>query len=490
MRFHARSIVLSSLLAVLCWGESSRARPVSEPPQPGPDARDAFLVKPYLQLGAVASGHDRAELALLWHAPEHASEWRVEYQQETDTAWRAAAPVLSKRIAVVGIAPFLLLRAAFKDLVPGSSIRYRVILGKEPIFEAAAGVPKGRGQAYRFVAFGDCGAGTPEQRAIAYQTSVAKPDFVLITGDIVYSRGRVSEYRNNFWPVYNADVASANVGAPLMRSTLFVAAPGNHDIATRDLEKYPDGLAYFILWDQPRNGPFGVSGGPLVKPITGPAANTSAFVTAAGDKYPRMANFSFDYGNAHWTVLDSNPDVDWTAPELRRWVENDLATARAETWRFVAFHHPGFNSSKAHFSDQQMRMLADVFEEGGVDVVFNGHVHNYQRTFPLRFAPERTTLGKPVRDQNKVPGRWTTDLRYDGKANTRPRGVIYLVTGAGGNTLYNPEQQDDRDSWQSFTCRFVSKVHSMTVVDVVGSTLTFRQVTADGTEVDRFVVTK
>jgi hypothetical protein len=108
-----------------------------------------------------------------------------------------------------------------------------------------------------------------------------------------------------------------------------------------------------------------------------------------GDTYPRMANFSFDYGNAHWTVLDSNPYVDWTNPELRGWAERDLAAARERTWRFVAFHHPGFNSSKAHLNDQQMRLLADVFEAGGVDVVFSGHVQNYQRTYPLRFTPEK-----------------------------------------------------------------------------------------------------
>ena len=39
-----------------------------------------------------------------------------------------------------------------------------------------------------------------------------------------------------------------------------------------------------------------------------------AFTEAAGEAYPRMTNFSFDYGNAHWTVIDSNPYVDWTDP--------------------------------------------------------------------------------------------------------------------------------------------------------------------------------
>jgi acid phosphatase type 7 len=48
----------------------------------------------------------------------------------------------------------------------------------------------------------------------------------------------------------------------------------------------------------------------------------------------------------------------------------------------------------------------------------------------------------------------------------------------------------DPDSWQKFTDKFVSKAHSLTVADVDGKTLTVRQVTADGQEVDRFVITK
>ena len=68
-----------------------------------------------------------------------------------------------------------------------------------------------------------------------------------------------------------------------------------------------------------------------------------------------------------------------------------------------------------------------------------------------------------------------------------PEGVIYLVTGAGGAGLYNPEQQDKPETWQGFTDRFVSRIHSITVADVEGKTLTVRQVSAEGEEVDRFV---
>ena len=85
----------------------------------------------------------------------------------------------------------------------------------------------------------------------------------MIPGDIVYEYGLISEYREKFWPVYNADEPSES-GAPLLRSTLFVAAPGNHDTDTRDLDKYPDALAYYLFWDQPLNGPIGQEGGPFV----------------------------------------------------------------------------------------------------------------------------------------------------------------------------------------------------------------------------------
>ena len=67
---------------------------------------------------------------------------------------------------------------------------------------------------FRFVVFGDCGANTKEQKAVAYQAFRVQPNFVMITGDIVYSRGRISEYREKFWPIYNADGASPSQGAP------------------------------------------------------------------------------------------------------------------------------------------------------------------------------------------------------------------------------------------------------------------------------------
>jgi hypothetical protein len=455
-------------------------------------ADNSFVARPYLQLGRSPA---QGTLQLLWHAVDSGAEWSVEVQAAAGRPWVKTEPPVFRRVAVAGIEPHRVYRATLSELVPGGLFRYQVSLSGQPVFTCEGRATKSAKQAYRFVAFGDCGAGSNEQKPLAYRAFLSQPDFVLIPGDIVYEHGLISEYREKFWPVYNTFEATDS-GAPLLCSTPFIAAPGNHDIDTRNLDRFPDALAYYLYWDQPLNGPLGQEGSAFVPPLVASEANRHAFTQAAGPSYPRMSNFSFDYGNAHWTILDSNPYVDWTDRALKEWVETDLAVAQNATWRFVVFHHPGFNSSRAHYAQQQMRLLAPVFEAGKVDVVWSGHVHNYQRSFPLRFVPDGsgTTLvggreSKTVRGR-VVNGQWTLDKSFDGRTDTTPEGVIYVITGAGGQKLYNPEQQDDPDSWQKFTDKFISKVHSLTVADVEGKTLTVRQVGAEGQELDRFTVTK
>jgi len=450
-------------------------------------AEPAFVVEPYVQLGDAPKLSTSESIEILWHTADADQVWAAQSKKPSDKKWNSPVHADYTRVAVRGIEPHRVYRATLNHLAPGEEFDYRVTRGGQSVFEARARARKSPKQDYRFVVFGDCAQGTPEQRAVAYQAYQAKPDFVFIPGDIVYTRGLISEYRTNYFPVYNAAAASPDTGAPLIRSTLFLAAPGNHDTLKPDLTKTPDALAYFMYWSQPLNGPLGKIGEPNTTRFEAATGEEKkAFLTAAPKTYPRMANFSFDYGNAHWTVLDSNPYVDWTDPALRAWVAADLASAKSATWRFVGFHHPGFNSAKTHFTDQWMRKMSDVFETGGVDIVFAGHVHNYQRSYPLRF---RLAAGEPA-EKGHVDGEFTLDKQYDGAAHTKPNGVIYLVTGAGGAHLYNPEQQDAPEGWQAFTNKFVSTVNSLTVVDASGGKLSIRQVSKDGQELDRWVVTK
>jgi hypothetical protein len=214
-----------------------------------------------------------------------------------------------------------------------------------------------------------------------------------------------------------------------------------------------------------------------------------------------MAHYSVRLGDAHWVVLDTNEYVDWGSlhnEALRRWLARDLAAARDATWRFVSCYLPPFNSSTAndvtHWTQtQKMRVIADILESGGVDIVFSGFVHNYQRTAPLRFRPYPNTYPVPAyaRHYNtSIDGQITLDHEFDGQVNTTPRGVIYVITGAGGNTLHSRGQGLKPNTWQPYTVRFNSDRHSFTLLETNKRTLRVRQISASGVQLDQFVVSK
>lgn len=432
-------------------------------------AQTPFLVKPYLQLGDAPA--DPTRLTLVWHTATPG-----EFAAQSGN--RKPVPARAQKLAATSIPEHYVYTAELTGLRPGAEFPYTITLNGKPVF-TAKGLARKRGQApSRVVIFGDSGQDNTPQREIAFQTSKANPDWVFIVGDIVYSRGLISEYRQKFFPVYNADTTTPN-GVSLMQSRLFVGVPGNHDTVTTDTDKYPDAQAYFSYWKQPLNGP--ALHGKNQPQLTGKWAATIAANTAG--TLDKAGNYSFDYANAHWTMLDGNGYVDWRDPALQAWLDADLAKAKSATWRFVGFHQPGFNSSKAHFSEQQLRWLAPIFEKHGVDIVFSGHVHNYQRSYPLTFAPKA-----PGAKKGEVDGQWTLDKAFPDQG--KPKGVIYIVTGAGGAGLYNPEQEGHPETWQEFTKVFVSKTHSLTVMDLDRRQLTLRQLDGAGKEIDRFQIRK
>ena len=485
----ARLALRISALLLILGGLGYGAWVLSENLPEDPNARRTgpFLATPYLQLGEAPAAD---ALTLLWHADDFDADWSVEVRTPAGAPWRPAGRPAWHPVRLVGVERHRVYRAILPGLPPGELFRYRVRLGEKVAFEAEARGKPAPGRPQRFVAFGDCAAGTAGQKKVAYQVHRLRPEMVLITGDIVYTRGRVAEYRAKFFPIYAASDASPTRGAPLLGSTLFVAAPGNHDLFVNDFDVDSDVMAYFPFWSQPLNGPIAPPGVALAPPMKGAESRRLALREAAGPNYPRMSNFSFDHGDAHWTVLDSNFYVLWSQPALRAWVEADLASAAAKPWRFVAFHHPGFNSSVAHEDEQQMRLLSDIFERRGVSIVFSGHVHNYQRTYPLTFAARTYPDGRAPVPGQPVAGEWTLDRGYDGSARTKPSGVIYLVTGAGGAKLYDPDQTAHPETWKPFTRKFIADVHSFTVVDLTPAAAAVRQVDADGVTIDEFTLSR
>lgn len=260
---------------------------------------------------------------LLWHTIDRSADWKVEYNADTDGSWKKVHVTHLRTVRAKNIPSHRVYAAKFDNLTPGATYQYRVMLNNNQVFDSQLLARKPAGSAFRFAVSGDVAQGTADQRAIANQLYKQKPDFFAIAGDIVYGRGLISEYREKYFPVYNTNEANPTTGAPLLRSTLFLAAPGNHDVSGADLATNPDGLAYFLYWAQPLNGPNTSRSNAGSPNLQGATVDTNLFRKAADKQFPRMANFSFDCADSHWTVIDSNKYADWSQPELMKWLKKD-----------------------------------------------------------------------------------------------------------------------------------------------------------------------
>lgn len=383
-------------------------------------------------------------------------------------------------------------------------------MGGREVFSAYANARKPRGDSFRAIVFGDMGNGSPGQRKLAYrlaQPAVGKvnnlpftkpqgADLLVATGDIVYQSGRYSEYLSKFFSVYNAERAAPDVGASVLSNTVVVSCVGNHDMAKMDPEtlvsfdEYPDLMAYFPLWSLPLNGPDQRLLGGGTPPLEGNATAQKAFLESAAERFPRMANYSYDFGCAHFLFLDANVYMDWTNAALRAWVEQDLQSVPAGTWKVVVLHQPPFTSNVGHQREQQMRFMADLFERNGVNLVFCGHAHSYERSFPLKFVSEGGISPSAQLPGGFVPGRIDCDRSFDGVTSTRADGVVYIVTGAGGAKLDSKNLQANPDLWQSFTAKLIGDRHTFTVCDFSPERLAVEQQDANGEVVDRFVLSR
>lgn len=318
--------------------------------------------------------------------------------------------------------------ATFNGLTPGAAYSYVVLnlgfLGRKTVvagpFETAAAAPGG--MPIRFVAFGDSGNGSLSQAALAGLIADAAPDVVIHTGDLVYTLGALEDYLFNFF----------EPNAALIASVPFMPSLGNHDCASQQGQPYLDVLVL------PENGPPGID--------------------------PER-NYWFDYGDARFVALDSNkveekqggvltPEQMKTvvAPWLR-----DVLTDCGARWKFVYFHHPFYTGSQhapegvAYLKDA----FVDVFEECGVDIVFAGHNHLYERTAPI------------LRDEIVDEGA----------------GVVYVTTGAGGVSRYE-EILPPPDYMRAYN----AEVFSFTQVDLTTDRLELKQIGDQGQVLDEYVI--
>lgn len=455
----------------------------------------SIIVPPYLQPGNSPKLR-KEQKVVIWQTDSVPGDFRVEWAlgNSVESAPRPKSVKISSVKLRLNNETTYLYRARIRGLKFDEIYTYRVSLSQSVIAENTFTSRTKKSQT-KFAVFGDSGVGSMEQAALAYQMYLHHPQFALVTGDMAYSYGRALEYRVRFFPYYLRSVATPDKGAPLMGSIPFYMLLGNHDIYSADFEKYPDGLGFFYYSDLPLNAPIPQH---VVEP-EGDQGLIDAFLKNTSPRYPGVSNYSFEYGNVYIACLDANYYVNPLDPSLIQWLAKDIKSSKAD-WKIVAFHHPPFSSSHQHYEYQIMRLLSPVIEELGVDLVFNGHLHNFQRTVPLKFEPEKDETGTRynISDEGSVNGKFYLDHHFDGTTNTQADGIIYVISGAGGGGLYEPEISENPDLWKEgppenwvpYTVKLVSDRHSFTMVETNGKALILKQVDAEGKVFDQIKMTK
>jgi hypothetical protein len=139
--------------------------------------------------------------------------------------------------------------------------------------------------------------------------------------------------------------------------------------------------------------------------------------------------------NVHIIFID--PYIDYSPSSAQySFIENDLKTASTNPkidWTFVVESIPIYTSPAQHPGNSTIRdIYHPLFDKYGVDIVFTSDNHNYQRTFPLKYNNEDSggdSLNDPI-----IADRDSTSYNTDS-------GVIYLITGTGGRSLYEIKEQ-------------------------------------------------
>lgn len=307
-------------------------------------------------------------------------------------------------------------RALLSDLQPAQSYPYRISLGRRTLAQEELRTNKLPGEPFTFIVFGDSGKGTKEQYLLAARMPATDPDFVLHTGDVIYPGGERHHYRNRLFRPYR----------DLLARVSFWPSIGNHDIF-EPIDQSP----YFDVFELPENGP--------------------------PDLAPER-NYWFDYASARVVVIDTELDETTLGDQVAPWL-HEVMTETNVLWKFVVLHRPPYTAGSHAPSEAVQNTLVPVFEETGVDVVFNGHDHLYERTHPVRNG----------------------ELAEDGN------GVVYVVSGAGGARLYEALPIDQRPP---YLAALYNETHSFTKVSISGNQLTLEQIALSGETVDRWTFQK
>ena len=211
--------------------------------------------------------------------------------------------------------------------------------------------------------------------------------------------------------------------------------------------------------------------------------------------------YSFDYHNVHFIAMDSNLPYTIDSPQYS-FVKRDLISTSQNPnikWIIVYFHHPMYTSPTKHPSDILLRdTYHPLFDQYGVDLVLQGHNHNYQRSYPMTYnsnANANTSPNPTITPANTSPNPTITPANTSlaltiTPANTNtyndPRGEVYVIAGTGGEDLYDLKSKADFIATQYKGFGFLNVDISSDGTKLIG---TF-YANEDGSVKDTFTITK
>ena len=174
--------------------------------------------------------------------------------------------------------------------------------------------------------------------------------------------------------------------------------------------------------------------------------------------------YKFSYGNADFFLIDSNRKVDPDS-EQYKWLDEQLGQSKA-LWKFVCHHHPPYSSdendygnlwrtNKSTRGDLRVRQLVPLYEKHEVDIVWTGHIHSYERTWPLQ--------------QDRAVNQ---------------NGTIYMITGGGGGGLETP------GPFRPFFQNNVRRGHHYVIVAINGTDLELKAFSLEDQMIDRLRIFK
>ncbi len=341
-------------------------------------------------------------------------------------------------------------KVTLTGLLPGTQYYYQLrtngVIVQNPNYFRTMRASNDTGELF-FTVIGDWGQGTANEQVIANLQNAADPEMILTVGDNTYPNGTQSELDSNGLAYYQV---------PFQRIPYFPAL-GNHDLNNVGGAGSYANSAHVKTFALPLNG-------------TQP------------ERY-----YAFENADVLFVMTDSDSCCDGTQ---QAWIENQLATSTRK-WKLVFLHHAPYSCANGIASIGSTTSVRNswgpLFEKYGVDIVFTGHDHIYERT------------------------KYMDDFLANGSPGSDGLGTTYIMTGGGGATLDQdaningggqPYRQplfgsqeicywldNDCPGGPNSYCSF-NRYQYTSVTLTNNDTLTVEAIDANNTVFDTFVITK